>query len=308
MPARNPPSWLQGGSHSAENDRQVLVALARERGVLASGDLAVSQNATPNMGVSIAAGSAFVMGTESTLQGLYHAWSDGAVSITIAPSDPTNPRRDLVVARVRDLAYLGGAPNTWALEVVQGTAAATPAAPAVPASSLVLAEVAVAAAATSITSDNITDLRPPAPIPGRRIAEHVLTAAGTSSYVNPHDTGLTTTFVMPYLAPGQNLVVEASGYYYAFGVANASNHGLYTLISRADNTYIGSGFAWNVAGVNSALMPRARGVIDNATAGFAAGTRVTVKVRTQQAGADVGNAWYVVAAADSPAILSVTVS
>jgi hypothetical protein len=78
----------------------------------------------------------------------------------LSTADPTNPRRDLVVVRIRDAAYFG-ATNSWDLFVITGTPAASPVDPTIPSdgSYLLLARVAVAAGATSITNANITDLR-----------------------------------------------------------------------------------------------------------------------------------------------------
>jgi len=99
-----------------------------------------------------------VQGTLSALQGAYAVTNDATVNLAIGAADPTNPRRDLVVVTVRDAAF-SGANNDVILQVVQGTPAGSPVDPATPANSLVLARVAVAAAASSIVTANITDLR-----------------------------------------------------------------------------------------------------------------------------------------------------
>ena len=93
------------------------------------------------MSVDVAGGRAFVSGTEATYQGVYFAENRGSSNIAVAASDPTNPRIDLVVMRVRDSAY-SGATDTVAIEVVTGTPAASPVAPTLPDSSLLLAEEA----------------------------------------------------------------------------------------------------------------------------------------------------------------------
>jgi hypothetical protein len=166
MAERNPASWLQAGSHPAEHDRLVLSGLVGGgngvgEGVLGVGDLAVTQNGTPNMSVNVAAGAAFVKNDRATFGGTYHVLNDATVNKTISAADATNPRRDLVVVRIRDAAYTG-AVNSWDLFVITGTPAASPSDPAIPTdgSYITLARVAVAAGATSITNANITDLRP----------------------------------------------------------------------------------------------------------------------------------------------------
>jgi hypothetical protein len=124
----------------------------------ASTELQVTQNGTPNMSVNVAAGHAWIDGTESAVQGAYHGYNDATKNLVVAASDPTNPRKDLVVAKVQDAAY-SGAVNAWSLVVVTGTPAASPAEPAVPANGVVLALIDVAALATTVTTANITDRR-----------------------------------------------------------------------------------------------------------------------------------------------------
>lgn len=161
MTAILPPWVVQASSHPADVFRRQTRLLALgQQGIRLSGDLQVTQNGTPNMSVNVAAGEALVNGTQNTVsQGAYECLNDATVNLAIAASDPTNPRIDIVVAQVRDAAY-SGANNDWVLAVVTGTPAPSPSPPATPANAIVLAQVAVAANATSITSGNITDKRP----------------------------------------------------------------------------------------------------------------------------------------------------
>lgn len=159
MAEKNPPLYLQQRTdHTAEGDRALITSLVENEGVAASGALAVAQSSTPAMSVQVAAGRGYVQGDDNGSQGIYHVWNDAAKTLTIAAADATNPRRDIVVARVYD-AYYAGATNAFALEVITGTAAASPSDPTIPNNCLPLARVAVAAGATSITNANITDLR-----------------------------------------------------------------------------------------------------------------------------------------------------
>lgn len=159
MAAETPPFVLQAGSHPAETVRRFVHGTMGGRGgIVGYTDLAVTQNGTPNMSVNVAAGEIFVAGTESANQGLYYGENRSTLNVSIAASDPTNARRDLIVARVRDAAY-SGATNTFTIEAVTGTPAGTPADPTLPANCWVLARIAVSAGATSIGSLNITDLR-----------------------------------------------------------------------------------------------------------------------------------------------------
>lgn len=163
MTAVNPAWVIQASSHPADVFRRMTRFVAQgAQGVrtYVGGDLLVSANGTPNMSVNVAAGEALVNGTQNTTsQGAYHCLNDATVNLTIAASDPTNPRIDIVVAQVQDAAYSGGT-NAWSLAVVTGTPAPSPSPPATPNNAIVLAQVAVAANATSITSGNITDTRP----------------------------------------------------------------------------------------------------------------------------------------------------
>lgn len=158
MALRTPPSWLQNGSHPAENDRLSMQALYATTGIIGTSSLAVTQNGTPNMSVNIASGWAAILGTFQANMGVYTAYNDATVNAAIATANPTLPRIDLVCLTVSDSFY-SGATNTVAVNVVTGTAAASPAVPATPTNSIALAQVAVAAAATSIITANITDVR-----------------------------------------------------------------------------------------------------------------------------------------------------
>lgn len=158
MAEQNPPVFLQAGTYPAEDVRSAFGSLMFSSGVMGEHDFNVIQSLTPAMSVNVLAGSAWVPGTEGTYQGSYYCQNRGAKTVTITASNPSNPRRDLIVLRVQDAAY-SGAVNSWSISVVTGTPAAVPVDPAVPANSIVIARVAVAAAATSITNGNITDLR-----------------------------------------------------------------------------------------------------------------------------------------------------
>jgi len=158
--ARNAQAGLLGVPAAAVSPAVQILTAGGGHGVVSAGDLAVTQNGTPNMSVNVAAGRAFIRGTEtgSLNQGAYSFFNDGAVNLAVAAADPTNPRRDLVIAQVRDSNYSGGV-NDARLTVVTGTPAASPSDPTPPVNALVLARIAVAAGATSVVTANITDLR-----------------------------------------------------------------------------------------------------------------------------------------------------
>lgn len=132
-------------------------------GVGGSTHLVVSQRAAGvNMSVDISAGGVFVNGDENALQGMYFSYNDAATNLAVSAAHATLPRKDLVIARVRDTFY-SGANNDIIFEVVAGTAAGSPTEPNLTAlgykNYIVLALIDVAAAATTITNGNITDRR-----------------------------------------------------------------------------------------------------------------------------------------------------
>lgn len=169
------PMFLQANDYEAKQLRRLASALLgyarfadlspsttlsnEAHGVCEYGHLKVTEKSgTPNMSVDVAAGAAFIAGTQASDQGCYFAENDASVNVVIAAADGSNPRDDLIVARVRDAAY-SGSDNDLQITVVQGTAAASPSDPSVPEDCIVLARVRVGTGVTSITNANITDLR-----------------------------------------------------------------------------------------------------------------------------------------------------
>jgi hypothetical protein len=158
MAVRTPPSWLQNGSHPAENDRLTTQALWATTGIIKDTSLVVAQNSPPGMSVLVASGWAAIVGTTQANMGTYVGYNDASTVLTVTTANPTNPRIDRVCMTVQD-AYYTGSLNDVILQVVAGTPSATPVAPATPANSISLATIAVGAGATSITTANITDTR-----------------------------------------------------------------------------------------------------------------------------------------------------
>jgi hypothetical protein len=158
MTLRTPPSWLQNGSHPAENDRLTTQALWATTGIIKSTSLAVTQNSPVGMSVIIASGWCAIVGTTQANMGTYVGYNDAATVVAITTANPTNPRIDLICATVND-AYYTGSTNNVVFQVIAGTPAGSPVAPALPANSISLATVDVAAGALSIVTGNITDTR-----------------------------------------------------------------------------------------------------------------------------------------------------
>jgi len=131
---------------------------------------AVTQRgAGANMSVDVAAGGIAVLGTENALQGAYHVTNDAVVNVVVPAADLTNPRKDLLIVKVRDSFY-SGASNDAQLEYVSGTPAASPAEPNLGALGKlnyhVLALIDVPASDTAITNSQITDRRARATMQG----------------------------------------------------------------------------------------------------------------------------------------------
>ena len=158
MTLRNPPSWLQQGSHTAENDRLTAQAVYGSTGVIGAGSLAVTAQGSPNMTVNVAAGWAAIVGTTQSLMGTYVAYNDAVSVQTITGNSSGLNRVDRIVVTVND-AYYTGSTNNVVFQVLAGTPNASPVAPSTPANSISLATIAVANGASSITSGNITDTR-----------------------------------------------------------------------------------------------------------------------------------------------------
>lgn len=164
-------------------------------GVTTAGALKVTQNGTPNMSVLVAIGGGLIRGTQSAVQGVYALTNDASTNLSISAANASNPRRDLVILQARDNAFDAGGINDGRLVVVAGTPAASPVDPSLASypNALVLARVAVAANATSITNANITDLRSIAApwASSRGEAAQVAVAAGGPSGIGATATDLT---------------------------------------------------------------------------------------------------------------------
>jgi hypothetical protein len=110
------------------------------------------------MSVTVGSGWCAIVGDFQTNMGVYTVYNDASVTLAISTADPSNPRIDRVVVTVQDSYYTGTADDVI-FQVVQGTPAASPVAPATPTNSISLATIAVGAAVTQINTGNITDTR-----------------------------------------------------------------------------------------------------------------------------------------------------
>lgn len=159
--------WMQAGvgdtapEYAAIDDRQLLKGLFHDEGVqdTAFGSLKVSQrSAGANMSVDVAAGTAVIFGDDVAGQGMYMVYSDAVENITVPDPPASGSRIHIVVAQVKDKLHNSGDWSTYEfdIELIEDTGSG---APDTPDSALLLAQVAVAAAQTSVTDSDIADQR-----------------------------------------------------------------------------------------------------------------------------------------------------
>lgn len=164
------PVSLQAGNYGAIDDRRFWGSVASE-GVLSGGSYNVTTTGS-GMGLSVAASTgdgAIVQGDSVTGQGKYFVPpSSGALTVTAATADATNPRNDLVVLEVKDDAHDASGLNLARVRIVTGTpngsaavgdGPGTNGAPALPSSCLLLATVCVQAGSSTIAANRIRDRR-----------------------------------------------------------------------------------------------------------------------------------------------------
>lgn len=171
--------------------RHLAETLLNSEGVANYGTDFVVTPAATGLRVDIAAGAAWVKGDSGTpgmgiSQGLFSVVNDAAVTnaVTLPTADPTNPRIDQIVLKVRDSADLGSGADDAIFDYVQGTATAgatllnRTGAAAIPNDCLLLADVLVPAAATNLVAANVRDRRIPA---NGRAAKYIPTLETTTS-------------------------------------------------------------------------------------------------------------------------------
>lgn len=173
-------AWaMDGATYSAETFRQAVGSgltydqgtggsVVTRPGVLQAATRMLVQ-AGSGMTVVVNGGVAVVPSGVSSVQGAYLAAIMAQTTLTVATSDPTNPRVDAVLIYIDDL---GTTSDTSVVEVLAGTP--TPGAnltnlngaPSLPNSSLLLAYVLVPAGSSSVTGGNISDQRTYTVAPG----------------------------------------------------------------------------------------------------------------------------------------------
>lgn len=151
----------------------------------------MTQQSPTALGVAVAAGTALIPSGNGYP---YVPWLTASENVTLNTADGSNPRIDLIVAYI-DLSVVSSSssnnPNAWALTDVTGTPAGSPSVPnaaaiqaALPNASypyIILARVAVAAEATTITNANITDVRNRISLPDTSLKFNVYRNAAANS-------------------------------------------------------------------------------------------------------------------------------
>ena len=190
--ARYTPLWEQSGSYAASVDRRLIGSLWPA--AASSGGAASVIGGT--MTVSLAPGAVAVP-TQNNTGSTLCVW-DAAEQVGPLAQGGSQPRIDVITCHPRGTDLDGGANNDFILDIIAGTAAASPAVPAVPAGQVALYQVAVAANAVSLSAGNLTDVRPgglavPPAVPAynykaRMHRAAALTSAAAAVTILPFDT------------------------------------------------------------------------------------------------------------------------
>jgi microcystin-dependent protein len=218
-----PPTFIADGCYEAVSFRHMLAAAANgEPGISQGLDL----TGVNGRQLTFSPGSALVPGA-TIAEGFYQLVVSVAELVTVGPGDATQPRIDIVVARVYST-EMGDPDDEGVIEVVAGTpGSGVP--PALPTRSTLVATVTVPAAATSITDANVvlSSERPgAAPVP----VAAVIPFAGD---VEPDGY---------LLCAGQQVAIAAYPALYAkLGTKFGSGSGTFGIPDLRGRTVIGSG-------------------------------------------------------------------
>lgn len=162
-----PPLWSDGPTYNAESLRQVDVsadwfcggtadALQVRGGVISNSVGSLQVLAVSGLSVKVASGFAIVPNTTSNVNGGYKTGTMASVPLTVGTANATNPRIDLVVIGVNEN---GDSTSNGYINIIAGTPAASPVAPATPANAIALGTIQVNANSSSVAQTNITDKR-----------------------------------------------------------------------------------------------------------------------------------------------------
>lgn len=149
-------AWGHDGlAYTGKDMRQLLGSQFDLPGIVTPAAFLVEQQTVAAATLKVAAGALAITADGAGLFGKYHVWNDA--SLNTASFDPTsgNGRKDRLICRVTN-----GVP---ALEIVKGTAAASPAEPSITGNNYEeLALITMPATASTVLTAYITDRRRPA--------------------------------------------------------------------------------------------------------------------------------------------------
>ena len=115
------PEFLQTKTYPAQNTRATLADMAIQAGAISAASFKVNASGSVGLFVDVLAGSAWVKGSVSARQGLYHCVNDGTMTLPISSNSSGNPRIDQVVLHVYDTLDGGDAQDAAYVEVLTGT-------------------------------------------------------------------------------------------------------------------------------------------------------------------------------------------
>lgn len=208
------PEFLQTQKYSALRDRLAFQhGGSIQPGAWDATDFKVIQRAAgASMAVDINAGFAVVGASSGGNFGYYHVQNDASITnVAVTASHATLPRIDSVYLTVNDSTNGGDANDIPAITVLAGTATSgatldnRTGAPTPPTDALLLADLLIPAASTSVVTANIRDRRPWARGAFRRIAYTAGNIVYSMPASNPSGPGLMN------LAAGLQPRLELSG-------------------------------------------------------------------------------------------------
>lgn len=175
--------WLQEVAYPARVDR-LLADFIFSEGVL-TGFTVSERSGGANMSVDVAAGKAIVEGDDQANQGKYAVRSTATENVTGFTAPGSNSRYDIVVLRINDTNAGGSSGDNATIERIAGTAAASPVAPNVPDSAILLATIGpITSSTTSITDAMIADSRSFATLAYDVVDDAQATRLGTDGLAN----------------------------------------------------------------------------------------------------------------------------
>jgi len=196
------PLWQQGNNYPAAVDRGLISALFPSGG--SSGHACAISSGTMNVTVALGLTAVPLTGTN----GVELCRSDATETVTLqtAPAGGQN-RYDLICVQVRDAAVDAGSNNDWIVSVVTGTAAASPAIPAVPNNAFCIAQVYVPGGVINLNTATLTDRRWQLGLPGQRVASVVRPSNFGFTGTGDTDAGMPLTLYVP---AGRKLRLEVT--------------------------------------------------------------------------------------------------